>query len=168
MQLPPLKQLLVVYHSVTGGTAQMAQALVQACHTVDGITVVLKKAPEATANDLLKADGYVFATPENLGSMSGLMKDFFDRTYYPVLGLIEGRPYTQMICAGSDGHGAARQIDRIVTGWRIKPIQEALIINVHAQTPAAILAPKHLSEKQRKPCRELGKLFATGLSISIF
>lgn len=168
MQSLPPKQLLVVYHSVTGGTAQMAQALVQACQSVDGIEVVLKEAPKANANDVLQSDGYVFATPENLGSMSGLMKDFFDRTYYPVLGQIEGRPYVRMICAGSDGHGAARQIDRIVTGWRLKPIQEALIINVQAQTPEAILAPKQLSEAQRESCRELGELFANGLSMSVF
>ncbi len=168
MQSLPPKQLLVVYHSVTGGTAQMAQALVQACQSVDGIEVVLKGAPNANANDVLQSDGYVFATPENLGSMGGLMKDFFDRTYYPVLGQIEGRPYVQMICAGSDGHSAARQIDRIVTGWRLKPIQEALIINVQAQTPEAILAPKQLSEAQRESCRKLGELFANGLSMSVF
>ena len=165
---PHAKKLLVVYHSMTGGTAQMVEALAQACQTVDGIEINLQLASNATAADLLAADGYVFATPENLGSMSGLMKDFFDRTYYPALDQIQGRPYAQMICAGSDGHGAAKQIDRIVVGWRLKPIQEALIINVNAQTPEAILAAKTLTAEQRQACQDLGLLLATGLSMSVF
>ena len=164
----PTKKLLVVYHSMTGGTTQMVQDLIQACETVDGIDIHLKTAAQACATDLLEADGYVFASPENLGSMSGMMKDFFDRTYYAVIDQIQGRPYARMICAGSDGHGAARQIDRIVVGWRLKPIQEALIINVHAQTPEAILAPKTLTVVQRDACRKLGLLVATGLSMSVF
>ena len=90
----------------------------------------------------VSADGYIFATPENLAAMAGRMKDFFDRTYYPALDRINGRPYATLICAGSDGENAARQIARIATGWRLRPVAAPLIVCTHAQTPEAILAPK--------------------------
>ena len=70
---------------------------------------------------MLTGDGYIFGTPENLAAISGLMKDFFDRTYYPVLERINGRPYATLICAGSDGHNAARQIERIATAGVSSP-----------------------------------------------
>jgi multimeric flavodoxin WrbA len=130
--------------------------------------VILRFAADADADDLLYADGYVFACPENLASMAGAMKDFFDRTYYPVLGRIEGRPYATMICAGSDGEGAARQIVRIATGWRLKSVAEPLIVCTHAQTPEAILAPKIILEADRVRCRELGATVATGMAMGIF
>jgi NAD(P)H-dependent FMN reductase len=84
----------------------------------------------------------VFATPENLAAIAGLMKDFFDRCYYPVLDRINGRPYAALICAGSDGSNAARQIARIATGWRLRDVAPPLIVCTRAQTPEAILAPK--------------------------
>lgn len=96
------------------------------------------------------------------------MKDFFDRTYYPVLGRIAGRPYATMICAGSDGEGAAKQIARIATGWRLKAIAEPVIVCTHAQTPEAILAPKVIAEADLARCRELGATMAAGLAMGIF
>ncbi len=130
--------------------------------------VSIKRAADATPDDLLTADGYVFACPENLASMSGVMKDFFDRTYYPVLGQIEGRPYAAMICAGSDGEGAARQIARIATGWRLKAVADPLIICTHAQTAEAILAPKVIRADDLVRCRDLGALLAAGLVMGVF
>lgn len=168
MQEFPAKRLLIVYHSTTGGTEQMAQAVTQAARAEHGVTVDLRTAQQTGARELLQADGYVFATPENLGSMSGQMKDFFDRTYYGVLDQIQGRPYCALVCAGSDGRGAATQIARIVTGWRLKPIQEAIIINVNAQTPEAILAPKKLTPAQISHCQTLGNLFSAGLAMAVF
>ena len=106
------------------------------------VTVDLRHASDANAAELLAADGYIFATPENLAMMSGMMKDFFDRTYYDVLDRIAGRPYATLICAGSDGENAARQIARICTGWKLKRIAEPVIVCTHAQTPEAILAAK--------------------------
>jgi flavodoxin len=139
-------RLLIVWHSATGGSEAMARA---AAEGAEGETeAVLRHAAEATSVDLLTADGYLFACPENLASMSGVMKDFFDRTYYPVLGKIEGRPYASMICAGSEGEGAARQIARFATGWRLKAIADPLIICTHAQTAEAILAPKVIGENE--------------------
>ena len=120
------------------------------------------------AADLLEADGYIFGTPENLAAIAGLMKDFFDRTYYPALDQVSGRPYATLICAGSDGHNAARQVERIATGWRLKAIAEPLIVCTHAQTPEAILAPKIISPDDLKRCEELGATLAAGMSIGMF
>lgn len=130
--------------------------------------VVLKQAHEAQPEDLERADGYLFAAPENLAALSGVMKDFFDRCYYPVLGRIEGRPYAQMVCAGSDGENAARQVARIATGWRLREVQPPLIICTHAQTPEEILAEKTIPEGQLKLCRELGEALAVGLTMGVF
>lgn len=160
-----MKTLLVIWHSLTGGSAQMARAAAGAATEAE---TFMKRAAEAGPDDLLAADGYLFACPENLASMAGVMKDFFDRTYYPVLGRIEGRPYAAMICAGSDGEGAARQIARIATGWRLKAVAEPLIVCTHAQTPEAILAPKTITEADLARCRELGATLAAGLALGIF
>ena len=160
-----MKTLLIVWHSLTGGSEQMARAAAKAG---DEVSITLKPAREAGPEDLLAADGYLFACPENLASMAGVMKDFFDRTYYPVLGRIEARPYAAMICAGSDGEGAARQIARIATGWRLKPVAEPLIVCTHAQTPEAIIAPKTIAENDLARCRELGATLAAGLAMGIF
>jgi multimeric flavodoxin WrbA len=159
-----VKHLLIIYHSRTGGTEQMARAAAEA----DECDVILKPATDAAPDDLLTADGYLFACPENLASMSGVMKDFFDRCYYPVLGQIEGRPYATMICAGSDGEGAARQIAQIALGWRLKPIADPLIICTHAQTAEAILAEKVISEADLAQCRNLAATLAAGLALGIF
>ncbi|WP_170790123.1 flavodoxin family protein [Ruegeria lacuscaerulensis] len=161
-----MAQLLIIYHSRTGGARQMAEAAAKAAG--DEADVVLKPADQAGPEDLLQADGYIFCAPENLAAISGLMKEFFDRSYYPVLGRIEGRPYAQMICAGSDGENAARQTARIATGWRLKEVQPPLIICTHAQTPEAILAKKTIPDDQLENCRELGLAMAAGLQMGVF
>lgn len=163
-----MKTLLVIHHSMTDGARQMAQAALEGAMGESNIAVAGMHAAEAAPEDLLEADGYIFTTPENLASMSGVMKDFFDRCYYPLLDQIQGRPYATMICAGSDGTGAARQIARIATGWRLKPIAEPLIIITGAQTPEAITAPKIINADDLARCEELGATFAAGLAAGIF
>jgi multimeric flavodoxin WrbA len=163
-----VKQLLIIWHSVSGGTAQMARAAADGAAGEITTTTRLLRAGETGPEDVLAADGYVFATPENLAAMSGVMKDFFDRCYYPVLGRIEGRPYASMICAGSDGENAARQIARIATGWRLREVAAPLIIRTGAQTPEAILAPKEISPKNLARCAELGLSLAAGLALGVF
>lgn len=158
-----MAQLLIVYHSRTGGSRQMAETAAAAAH--EEAATVLKAADQAGPEDLLQADGYLFCAPENLAAISGVMKDFFDRSYYPVLGQIEGRPYAQMVCAGSDGENAARQTARIAQGWRLKEVQPPLIICTHAQTPEDILAQKTIPEDQLAQCRDLGAALAAGLSM---
>ena len=163
-----MKTLLIVYHSMTGGTEQMARAAAEGARDEAALRVRLLRAPEARPQDVLDADGYLFATPENLAAISGLMKDFFDRTYYPVLERIEGRPYAAMVCAGSDGSNAVRQLERIATGWRLKPVAPALIVCTHAQTPQAILAPKQIDTDDLSRCREIGAAMAAGLAMGVF
>lgn len=163
-----MKTLLIVYHTHTGGTLQMARAAADAAGTEAGVAVRLLKAAKAGADDVLAADGFIFATPENLASMAGMLKDFFDRTYYAALDRVNGRPYATLICAGSDGAGAARQIERIATGWRLKPVAPPLIVCTHAQTPQAILAPKTITVDELARCAELGGAIAAGLALGVF
>lgn len=129
---------------------------------------LLLAAEAACPEDLLGAGGYLFVCPENLGSLSGAMKEMFDRCYYPLLGRIEGRPYATAIAAGSAGQGAEAQIDRIVTGWRLKRVADPLIVNLGAQTPEAILAPKTVPAEALELCRDLGGALAEGLRLGIF
>jgi multimeric flavodoxin WrbA len=163
-----MKTLLIVYHSMTGGTRQMAQAAAQGATVEPDIEVRLMHAREAGAADLLDADGYIFATPENLGAISGLMKDFFDRTYYGVLDRIVGRPLAVLVCAGSDGQNASRQIMRIATGWRLKAVAPPLIVCTHAQTPEAILREKEIGPEDLSRCENIGATIAAGLGAGIF
>lgn len=163
-----MKSLLVVYHSLTGGTRQMVDALAAGAADTGEATTQVLHAPDAGPEDVLAHDAYVFATPENLAAISGLMKDFFDRCYYPVLGRIEGRPYAAMICAGSDGSNALRQIERIATGWRLRAVAEPVIVCTRAQTPEAILAAKSIAETDLERCRQLGASLAAGLALGIF
>lgn len=163
-----MPKLLIVYHSKTGGTRQMAEAAAAAAREEEGVETVLKRADEAGPDDLLGADGYVFAAPENLAAIAGVMKDFYDRCYYPVLGRIEGRPYAQMVCAGSDGENALRQTARIAQGWRLKTAQEPIIVCTHAQTPEEILAEKEIPDEELAKCRELGAAMAAGLAMGVF
>ncbi|MPT49610.1 MULTISPECIES: NAD(P)H-dependent oxidoreductase [Delftia] len=163
------KTLLIVYHSMTGGTRQMAEAARDgAAAEGQGVQVRLLHACEADPDDVLSADGYLFATPENLAAISGQLKDFFDRSYYAALDRINGRPYASLICAGSDGQNAARQIARIATGWRLKPVAEPLIICTHAQTTEAILAPKRIAAAELEQCRALGEAMGAGLALGVF
>lgn len=161
-----MKRILIVYHSLTEGSRQMAEAAYAAAERE--VTTQLKTASVAGPDDLLQAEGYIFCGPENLAAIAGVMKDFFDRSYYPVLGRIEGRPYAQMVCAGSDGASAARQTARIAQGWRLKEVQPPLIICTYAQTPEEILAEKTIHEDQLTLCRNLGAAMGAGLKMGIF
>lgn len=161
-----MRRLLILWHSRTGGTEAMAEAAREGA-SGEGEAVLLK-AEDAGPDDLLAAEGYIFAAPENLASLSGPMKDLFDRCYYPLLDRIQGRPFALMVCAGTDGQGAIRQMRRIATGWRLREVAEPVLILTGAQTPEAILAPKRLTETQLAPCRELGAAMAAGLALGIF
>ena len=158
--------LLIIWHSRTGAARAMAEAAREGAHGEGGARLLA--APEASPEDLLAAQGYLFVCPENLGTMSGAMKEFFDRCYYPLLGAIAGRPYATAVAAGSDGSGAERQLDRIVTGWRLRRIAPGLIVNVAAQTPEAILAPKTVPLPALQKCHDLGQSLGAGLAMGAF
>lgn len=163
-----MKRLLIVWHSMTGGARQMAAAAAEAARAETEVEVRLQRAAETTAEDVLAADGYLFATPENLASMAGLMKDFFDRIYYAALDRINGRAYAILICAGTDGTGAVRQIQRIATGLRLREVAPPTIVLTGAQTPEAILAPKTIGAADLRRCADVGAALAAGLAAGVF
>lgn len=160
--------LAIIWHSTTGGSEALARAAGEGATTETAISVRLLSADDAQQADLLEADGYIFAFPENLAAISGVMKAFFDRCYYPCLGRIEGRPYALIVCAGSDGSNAVRQAERIATGWRLKKVADSLIVCTHAQTPEAILARKTITEADLQKARDTGAALASGLALGIF
>lgn len=160
----PEARLLIVWHGRTGASEALAGAVAAGA----GAQGRLIRAEECGPDDLLAAAGFVFVAPENLGALSGLMKDLFDRCYYPLLGRVEGRAYATVIAAGSDGSGAQRQLDRIVTGWRLRRVAEPLIARLGAQSPAEIAAPKAVAPADREAARQIGEALATGLALGIF
>lgn len=154
----------IVWHSRTG----TAQALASAAKIGAGEGAHFLRAEEVSSDDLLAAQGYLFVCPENLATMSGMMKEMFDRCYYPALGKIEGRPFATIIAAGSDGSGAQAQIDRIARGWRLRRAAPPIIVNMDAQSPEAILAPKIVPTDRLEEARALGEAMAEGLKLGIF
>ena len=156
--------LLIVWHSRTGGSHALAEAAAAGA----GRAARLVAAQDVTPDLMIAAGGYLFIGPENLAALSGAMKEMFDLCYYPCLGRLEGRPYATIICAGSDGENAQRQLDRIATGWRLKRVADPLIVNTDAQTPEAILAPKTIAPGRLDEARDLGAALAEGLAAGIF
>ena len=153
------KHLLIVFHSKTGRTARLADAvLAGARHSelAGAIEVRCLTAAEATPADLLWANAILLGTPENFGYMSGALKDFFDRTFYEVEGRIAPLPYAVFICAGNDGSGALRAIRRIANGYPFREVQPPVL--VHGEPAADDLAR----------CNELGAALAFGLDAGVF
>ena len=157
-------RFLIAWHSRTGASEAMARAAFDGA----GDNATLLAAQDVSPDDMLEAAGYLFVCPENLATMSGLMKEMFDRCYYPVLGKIEGRAFATIISAGSDGEGAQAQIDRIAKGWRLKRVADPIIVNMDAQTPEEILAEKIVPENKLAECRGLGEAMAEGLEMGVF
>lgn len=160
--------LLIIWHSRTGTARDMAKAAWTAAQDAAPGVAHMVQAQEVDAPAMLAAQGYLFCCPENLAAMTGEMKAAFDRLYYPLLGMIEGRPYGVMVAAGSDGENAVRQIARIATGWRLRQVADPVIVNMNAQSPEAILAPKHPDAAQLAPAAQMGATLAAGLMMGIF
>ena len=170
-----MKRLLIVWWSMTGGTRQLAEAAAAGARAAlaeaeasGELEVMLRPADQAQPGDVLGASGLIVATPENLASMAGMMKDFFDRCWYPVLDRVNGRPFAAIVCAGSDGQGALRQLERFATGWRLRTVVEPVLVITHAQTPEAILAPKRIAEADRARAAELGGTLAAGIAAGLW
>ena len=173
------KRLFVIWHSRASSAEQAAKASsMPAQSTIKELIalnddkmpaterheVLLRKASEVTLEELLSAQAYLFCAPENLASLSGQMKEFFDQNYYPLLGKIEGRYYSAIITAGSDGSGALKQLERICTGWRLNQVVPAIILNTASQTEEEILAQKQLSPEQIARAEEIGATLIALLS----
>ncbi len=154
----------IIWHSRTG----TAEALAAAAFEGAAGRARLIRAEDASPEALLACAGYLFICPENLGSMTGAMKEMFDRCYYPLLGKVEGCPYASIIAAGSDGHGALAQLDRIVTGWRLKRVAPPKIVVTNSQTAEAILAPKSVQPLDIHDANQLGCGLSEGIEAGIF
>lgn len=159
--------MLIIWHSRTGAARQMAQAahdgaeeIAATLDATDRLTVRLMPAHATNVDDMLAADGFIFCAPENLAALSGQMKEFFDRCYYGVLDRLNGLPYALLVAAGSDGHGAVRQAQKICTGWRLEAIAAPHITLTHAQSAEAIAAPKQIGPEDRNRCKEIGGTMA--------
>ena len=151
-----MRRLLIIYHSQGGRTEQLADAVLRGAQSETGVETICKRAFDATLEDLLACQALLIGTPENFGYMSGAIKDFFDRTYYPAEGKTVGLPYALFIAAGNDGSGAVREIGRIATGYGWKQVAEPVI------------AKKETGEITLQACEELGAAIASGLALGIF
>jgi len=148
--------ILVVYASQTGNTERMARAVAEGVAQIEGARAVLKRAGEATLEDLLTADGLAIGTPENFGYMAGAVKDFFDRTFYPAQDRVFRKPYAVFVSAGNDGTGALAAVERIALGYKFKRVSEPVI------------SRGVLTEDILEKCRELGGVLAGGCEAGIF
>ncbi|MDY0072943.1 MAG: flavodoxin family protein [Thauera sp.] len=152
----PRKRLLIVFHSQSGNTARLAEAVLRGARREREVEVRCLRAFDADTEDLLACDGLLLGTPENFGYMSGALKDFFDRTYYPCEGKLTGLPYAVFVSAGNDGSGAVREIGRIANGYGWKQVAEAVI------------ARKEISADHLQAAEDLGEAFAAGLALGVF
>ena len=153
------KKLLIVWHTQGVKTAQMAEAVARGARAAaegDPLEVVLKRAAEAGVDDLLGCQGLIVGTPENFGYMAGMVKDFFDRVYYPCEGKLDALPYSVFVCAGNDGSGAMFNVDRIATGLKLKKVH------------AGVIAKKEITAEVLAQCEELGATLAAGIAMGIF
>jgi len=152
------KHLLIVYHSQSGTTTQMAEAVIRGARNPDvgNVEVRVRPALEATADDLLWCDAFILGTPENFGYMSGAMKYFLDRSFYECVDRIDGRPYALFVRAGNDGTGAITSMRRILKGLAVKEVQDPVLI------------AGQFDEARLAECEELGMTLAAGLEAGVF
>lgn len=152
------KRLLIVAHAPSPNTRRLLDAVVEGARSdeIENVEVVVLSPFDAGPEEVLAADAIILGTTENLGYMSGALKDFFDRSYYPCLEETQGLAYCLYVRAGQDGTGTRRGVESIVTGLRWRAVQEALICRGEWQ------------EAFVDQCRELGAAMAAGLDVGIF
>ncbi len=136
----------------------MAEAVIRGARSPDlyDVDVRVRTALDASAEDLLWADGFILGTPENFGYMSGAMKYFLDRVYYECIDKLNGRPYALFIRAGNDGTGALTSLRRILTGLAVREVQEPVLI------------VGDFDESRLADCEQLGLTMAAGLDAGVF
>jgi multimeric flavodoxin WrbA len=156
--MPHKKHLLIVYHSQSGTTSQMAEAVIRGARHPDigSVEVRVRTALEADADDLLWCDAFILGTPENFGYMSGAMKYFLDRSFYACVDRIDGRPYALFVRAGNDGSGAITSMQRILKGLSVREVQSPVLI------------AGEFEESRLADCEELGMTIAAGLEAGMF
>ena len=153
------RNLLLVYHTQSGNTGQLAEAVAEGARHPDIEDVCLRvlRAGEADADDLRWAEGVLLGTPENFGYMSGALKDFFDRTFYAVEGELQPLPYALFVSAENDGTGAVTAVQRIVGGYPLVEVQPPLIVR-----------GAKVDDHDRRLAHDLGMTLAAGLSAGIY
>jgi multimeric flavodoxin WrbA len=151
-----MKTLLIVYHTRGVKTTQLVEAVAKGASTEAAVNVRILRCADAGPQDVLEADALVLGTPENFGYMSGMMKDFLERIFYECEGKVAGRPWALLVSAGQDGSGAISSVERIVTGLRLKKVQEP------------ILALKEVSPEVLSQCEDLGAALAAGLAMGVY
>ena len=153
-----MASILILYHTQSGNTQKMAETVAAGAASVKDTNVVLKKANNATIEDLISCDGLVIGSPEYFGYMAGMIKDFFDRTYETAKGKpkIVKKPYTVFVSAGNDGRNARDQIERICLGYSFKKVYEPLILRGIPENEGL------------KKCREMGETIAAGCDLGIY
>ncbi len=151
-----MKTLLIVYHSQGGSTERLARAACEGARREDAIETRLQRAFETGVDDLLNTSGLIIGTAEHLGYMSGAIKDFFDRTYYPAQGKVDQLPYAVFVKAGTDGRNTVTQIERIATGYNLRRVAEPIIVR------------GDVTEADVERCRELGHSLAAGIAFGIY
>ena len=151
-----MSRILIVYHSQSGNTERMAIAVARGASSIEGTEVAVKRAAEATADDLYQCDGVALGTPENFGYMSGMLKDFFERTFYAVENKVFRKPYVLFVSAGNDGAGAVNSVERIALGYQFKKVFDPLIVR------------GLVTEDDLVRCSELGQTLAGGVELGIY
>lgn len=150
------KHLLIIFHSQKGHNEQLAKACLGGAELEPDVEIRFQKALDTKLEDVLWSDGIIIVTPEYFGNMSGAVKDFFDRTYYPAREQEINLPYALAICCENDGTGAERNIQTIATGYVLRKTLDTLIVK-----------EKELDSELYK-AEELGQTFAAGLALGIF
>ena len=150
------KSLLIVYHSQSGNTEAFAKAVESGASAIAEVIVTRKSASATTADDLKKCGTLVICSPEYFGYMAGAVKDLLDRTYEEVRDTMFGKSYGIVVCAGNDGTGAVKSIERIIAGFRMKKVQEPIICR------------GEISSEDLSKCRLLGRTLAAGIDLGIY
>jgi multimeric flavodoxin WrbA len=151
-----MKSLLIAYHSQSGASAQLARAAWRGATAEPGVAVTVRRVWDAGVQDLAQSQGLLLVAAENSGALSGGMKDFLDRTFYPAIARGLVLPYALLVSAGNDGRGAVRQAERIMSGYPFPAAAESLVLR------------GEVSDAHLQASRELGQAFAAGLVMGIF
>jgi NAD(P)H-dependent FMN reductase len=151
------QHLLIVAHNPSPNTQKLVDATLQGAQheDIDGVDIRYKPPLQASVDDVLWADAIILGTTENFGYMSGALKDFFDRIFYPCLEHTEAMPFAVYIRAGLDGTGTRIAIEKITSGLKWKAVQ------------APIILQGDYKDEFEAQCEELGMLMAASLESGI-
>ena len=158
-----MKKLLIVWHTQFGGTAQMAAAARDGAQSVPDVLVHYVEARHAGVAEFRRCDGLLLATSENFGSLAGMTKDFLERVFYPCEHDMAGKPYSVIVCTGTDGQGAMMQTERIIKGLAMRKVLPGIVYRSGVTAQSVQIPDATLLQ-----CAELGTTLAAGMAASIW